>query len=168
MLEYYVESFEMEDLVEIIDESQVTSGMKADLSMKSDLKDLAKDALSREDADAANAEFAKNHQDGADPTETMMMSMYMLAAMEYFDKLEPGDVHRIALEIAMVGVTGIHPKKNYSIKSIPDKEFGGYELLAYYYVSWARAIPEKLASLGLPFSQAYEAAMQMYNAKHKK
>ena len=167
MLEYFVQSFNMEDLVEIIDESQVTAGMKADLSMKSDLKDLAEDALSEEDADVANAQFALNHQDGADPAETMMMSMYMLGAMEYFDTLEDQDVHRIALEIAMVGVTGINPKKKYSIKSIPDKEFGGYQLLAYYYVSWARAIPDKLEHLGLPFSKAYESALQMYNAKHK-
>lgn len=168
MVEYFVQSFNMEELIEIIDESQVTEGMKADLSMKNDLKDLAKDALSEEDADAANAQFALNHQDGADPTETMMMSMYMLGAMEYFDTLNPYDVHRIALEIAMVGVTGIDPKKKYSIKSIPDKEFGGYQLLAYYYVSWARAIPDKLAHLGLPFSKAYDSALQMYNAKHKK
>lgn len=168
MLEYFVESFNMEELVEIVDESQVTDGMKADLSLKGDLKNLEEDALSAEDVDAANAEFALNHQDGADPTETMMMSMYMLGAMEFFDKLEPHDVHRIALEIAMVGVTGIHPKKKYSIKSIPEKEFGGYELLAYYYVSWARAIPDKLEHIGLPFSKAYETALQMYNAKHKK
>ena len=165
MLEYFVQSFNMEDLVEIVDESQVTAGMKADLSMRSDLKDLAEDALSEEDADVANAQFALNHQDGADPTETMMMSMYMLGAMEYFDTLEPQDVHRIAIEIAMVGVTGIDPKKKYSIKSLPGKEFGGYQFLAYYYVSWARAIPEKLNALGLPFSKAYEQALQMYNAK---
>ena len=168
MLEYFVQSFNMEDLVDIINESQVTAGMKADLSMKSDLKDLAEGALSEEDADAANAQFALNHQDGADPTETMMMSMYMLGAMEHLDTLEPQDVHRIAIEIAMVGVTGINPKKKYSIKSLPGKEFGGYQFLAYYYVSWARAIPEKLDKLGLPFSKAYESALQMYNAKHKK
>ena len=158
----------MEDLVEIINESEVTAGMKADLSMKGDLQDLAEGALSEEDADVANAQFALNHQDGADATETMMMSMYMLAAMEYFDKLTGQDVHRIALEIAMVGVTGIDPKKKYSIKSVPEKEFGGYEFLAYYYVSWARAIPHMLNKLGLPFSKAYEAALQMYNAKYKK
>ena len=168
MLEYFVQSFNMEDLVEIMDESQITAGMKADLSMKSDLKDLKDEALSEDDADVANADFALRHQDGADPTETMMMSMYMLGAMEYFDTLEPQDVHRIALEIAMVGVTGISPKGKYSIKSIPDKEFGGYQFLAYYYVSWARAIPEKLEHLGLPFSKAYESALQMYNAKNDK
>jgi len=168
MVEYFVQSFNMDDLIEIIDENQVTAGMKSDLSMKSDLKDMTEDALSAEEVDVANAQFALNHQDGADPTETMMMSMYMLGAMEYFDTLDPHDVHRIALEIAMVGVKGIDPKKKYSIKSLPEKEFGGYQFLAYYYVSWARAIPDKLAHLGLPFSKAYDSALQMYNAKHKK
>lgn len=168
MLEYFVQSFNMEDLVELVDESSVTSSMKADLSLQSDLKDRGNDALSEEDVDAANAQFALNHQDGADPTETMMMSMYMLDAMEYFDTLQPHDVHRIALEIATVGVNGINPKKKYSIKSIPEKEFGGYQFLAYYYVSWARAIPQMLDKLGLPFSKAYESALQMYNTKHGK
>ena len=168
MLEYFVESFNMEDLVEIINESEVTAGMKADLSMKGDLQDLAEEAMSAEDVDVANAQFALNHQDGGDATETMMMSMYMVGAMEYFDKLTDQDVHRIALEIAMVGVTGIDPKKKYSIKSIPEKEFGGYQLLAYYYVSWARAIPHMLDKLGLPFSKAYESALELYNAKYKK
>lgn len=168
MLEYFVQSFNMEDLVEIVDEKQVTPGMKADISFSGDLKDLEDKALSEQEVDVANADFALRHQDGADPAETMMMSMYMLGAMEYFDTLEARDVHRIALEIAMVGVTGIDPKKKYSIKSIPDKEFGGYQFLAYYYVSWARAIPEKLDALGLPFTKAYESALQMYNAKNKK
>ena len=165
LVEYFVQSFNMEDLVEIVDESQVTAGMKADISFESDLKDKAEYALSEEEVADRNADFAINHQDGRDPAETMMMSMYMLGAMQYFDTLQPQDVHRIALEIAMVGVTGIDPQKKYSIKSIPGKEFGGYQLLAYYYVSWARAIPEKLKALGLPFSKAYESALQMYNAK---
>ena len=111
MMEYYIQSFNMEDLAEIVDETTITSGMKADLSLESDLKDLAEDALSEEDVDVANADFALRHQDGADPTETMMMSMYMLGAMKFFDTIEPRDVHRIALEIAMVGVTGINPNK---------------------------------------------------------
>ena len=168
MMEYFVQSLNMEDLVEIINEDQVTDGMKADISLRSDLKDKAEEALSDEDVDVANADFALRHQDGADPTETMMMTMYMLGAMEYFDTLDSQDVHRIALEIAMVGVSGISPKKKYSIKSIPNKEFGGYEFLAYYYVSWARAIPHMLEKIGLPFSKAYEAAIGMYNRKNKK
>lgn len=168
MMEYFVQSFNMEDLVELVDEQSITSGMKADLSLESDLKERGKNALPEGDVDVANAQFSLDHQDGADPTETMMMSMYMVGAMEYFDTLPLNDVHRIALEIAMVGVTGINPKKKYSIKSIPDREFGGYQFLAYYYVSWARAIPQMLEKLDLPFSTAYETALQMYNAKHGK
>lgn len=168
MMEYFVQSFGMSDLIEVVDESQVTHGMKADLSLRSDLKEKAKDALTTEEANEANAEFARNHQDGANETETMMMSMYMLAAMKYFDTLESRDVHRIAVEIATVGVSGINPKDNYTIKSMPNKTFGGFEFLAYYYVSWARAIPHMLDKLGLPFSIAYELAMQMYNTKNKK
>lgn len=168
MVEYFVQSFNMSNFIEIIDEKQVTGGMKADLSMKGDIEDLRDKALSEEEVKDANADFAIDHQDGKDPTETMMMAMYMLGAMEYFDTLEDQEVHRIAIEIAMVGVTGIHPQKKYTIKSMPDKEFGGYQLLAWYYVSWARAIPEKLNSLGLPFSKAYESAMEMYNAKNNK
>jgi hypothetical protein len=168
MMEYFVQSFNMEDLVEIIDESEVSNQMKANLSMQDDLKELRNNVLSEEEVDVANADFALRHQDGADPTETMMMSMYMLGAMEYFDTLDHRDVHRIAIEIAMVGVSGISPKGKYSIKSMPDKEFVGYQFLAWYYVSWAYAIPEKLKTLGLPFDKAYENALQMYNAKHGK
>ena len=168
MLEYFVESFNMEDLIEIVNESNVTNSMKADLSLESDLKEKGKEAPSPDDAAIANLEFAVKHKDGADPTETMMMAMYMLDAMEYFDTLEPRDVHRIALEIATVGVTGINPKGTYSIKSIPNKEFGGYQFLAYYYVSWSRAIPQMVDKLGLPFKKAYENAISLYNAKHGK
>ncbi len=168
MLEYFVQSLQMEDFVELMDESDMTSGMKADVSLASDLEKLVDEALPEEEVDVANAQFALDHQDGADPGETMMMTMYMLGAMEYFDTLEAQDVHRIALEIATVGVTGINPKKSYSIKSIPDKEFGGYQFLAYYYVSWARAIPHVLDKLGLPFTKAYENAIVLYNAKHGK
>ncbi len=166
MMEYFVQSLDMEDLIDIRDESEITNRYQKPI-LSDDVEDLKQQALSEEDVDVANADFALKHQDGANPAETMMMTMYMLGAMEYFDTLDPQDVHRIAIEIAMVGVTGIHPEKKYSIKSIPDKEFGGYELLAYYYVSWARAIPEKLDDLGLPFSKAYESALQMYNAKHE-
>ena len=125
-------------------------------------------APSEEDVDVKNAQFALDHQDGADPMETMMMSMYMLSAMQYFDKLTHDDVKKIAFEIATVGISGISPKKKYSIKSIPDKDFGGYEFLAYYYVSWAREFPDALDKIGLPFTKAYETALEMYKAKRNK
>lgn len=98
---------------------------------------------------------------------TMMMSMYMLGALEYFDGMDKMDIKKIAFEIAMIGTTGISPdkKSGYKVPSIPGKDFGGYQLLAYYYVSWALAIPEMLASLNLPFDNAWAAAQQMWKKK---
>jgi len=91
-----------------------------------------------------------------------------LSAMQYFDKLTHDDVKRIAVEIATVGISGISPDKKYSIKAIADKEFGGYEFLAYYYVSWAREFPDALDKIGLPFNKAYETALEMYKSKNNK
>ncbi|MCQ2258227.1 MAG: tetratricopeptide repeat protein [Bacteroidaceae bacterium] len=114
-----------------------------------------------------NDTFRENHQDGKDATETMMMAMYMLDAMKYFEGKPHDDVLRSALEIATVGINGISPSgSGYKVQSIPNREFGGYEFLAYYYVSWAKALPEKLNSLGLPFKEAYKTAQQMYNSKN--
>lgn len=67
----------------------------------------------------------------------------------------------------MVGVNGIHSANKYKLKTIPDKEFSGYELLAWYYVSWAIAIPEMLDQLDLPFAKAYETALSMYKSGKK-
>ena len=47
-----------------------------------------------------------------------------------------------------------------------DKEFGGYQFLAYYYVSLARTSPEILKRLGLPFDKAYEKALALYRNTH--
>lgn len=109
-------------------------------------------------------QFLENQ--GKDATENMMMSMYMLGAMQEMDNFSFTKVRNIAMEIAMVGVNGINPNNNgYKIPSLGSREFGGYEFLAWYYVSWARAIPEKLSALRLPFAEAYEAALQLYNKK---
>ena len=51
------------------------------------------------------------------------------------------------------------------INAIPNKEFGGYEFLAYYYVSWALAVPDKVDSLGLPFKSAYQSARKLFESK---
>jgi hypothetical protein len=136
------------------------------MSMKNqaeEMSDLAEArTMSDDDIDAANADFSLRHQDGADETQTMMMGMYMLGAMKYFDTISTKKVGEIAFEIAKVGITGISPDKKYTLTTIQNKTFGGWELLAYYYVSWARAYPNMLDKLQLPFNKAYELALQMY------
>ena len=167
MMEYFVQSFNMEDYQEIVDENTlIKKDAHDDDTLYDEIDKRLADAPSEEDIDVSNAQFALDHQDGADPMETMMMSMYMLSAMQYFDKISHDDVKKIAFEIATVGINGISPKKKYSIKSIADKEFGGYEFLAYYYVSWAREFPDALDKIGLPFNKAYETALEMYKSKN--
>lgn len=167
MMEYFTQSFNMDKFLEIVDENRLMKkDIQKDYTLYDEIDRRLAEAPSEEDVDVSNAQFALDHQDGADPMETMMMSMYMLSAMQYFDKLSHDEVKKIAFEIATVGINGISPDKKYSIKSIPDKEFGGYEFLAYYYVSWAREFPDALDKIGLPFNKAYETALEMYKSKN--
>jgi hypothetical protein len=48
------------------------------------------------------------------------------------------------------------------VGSIPHKTFSGYHLLAYYYVSFALAVPERLELLDLPYKNEYEMALTMH------
>lgn len=162
MLEYFVETLKMDDLLELQDETAYANALGG-VSY-----DIPEENLSDEDIDVENAKFALEHQDGADDTETQMMAMYMVGAMEKFDKMTRQEVQAIAFEIATVGMAGINPKGTYSIKSVPGKEFGGYQFLAWYYVSIARVMPEMLSKLGLPYDKAYEVALGIYNSSNGK
>ncbi|TLU50825.1 MAG: hypothetical protein FDX12_09435 [Chlorobium sp.] len=72
------------------------------------------------------------------------------------------DINAIAIEIALLVQAGISLEKvGYTVKQIAGKAFSGYQLLAYYYVSWAQAFPEQLADLQLQFEKEYEFALEM-------
>ena len=157
MLEYFVQALHMEEFVELQNEAAYASAV---------WDNVPEEQPSDEDIDVENAKFALEHQDGADELETRMMSMYMLGAMETFDKMPLQKVRNIAMEMATVSMSGINPKGKYSIASMPGKEFGGYQFLAYYYVSLARTSPEILKRLGLPFDKAYENALALYRNTH--
>ena len=99
------------------------------------------------EADKKQDQFNETHNPAnADPVITVMMSSYMVGALEYFEGLLPEDIEKIAFECALVGQNGISPaqKSGYKLKNVPGKDFSGYELLAYYYVSWAISHPEML------------------------
>lgn len=163
LMEYFAENLGLDKFFTIVNEMHFN-----DITLP-DKEDLPLEATDPEIGKAQNETFQELHPDGGDPVETMMMSMYMLGALKELKAMPEDNVHRIALEIAMVGMTGINPKnKGYKINALPGREFGGYEFLAYYYVSWAIAIPEKVNDLALPFRQAYLAALDMYNAQNDK
>lgn len=177
LVEYFMDSFHMNDMMsmkplnEYLDDSyerMEKTKMMRDAALGEDAPEGGNsfDGLTAEQKKKQDTFYAEN-KDGEDPMKTMMMSMYMLGALEYFDGMDKMDIKKIAFEIAMIGTTGISPdkKSGYKVPSIPGKDFGGYQLLAYYYVSWALAIPEMLASLNLPFDNAWAAAQQMWKKK---
>ncbi|QBN20557.1 hypothetical protein E1750_01975 [Flavobacterium nackdongense] len=71
-------------------------------------------------------------------------------------------IKKIAFEIAMIGQQGIDVTiDNYIVGSIPNKRFSGYQLLSFYYVSWALAVPEHVGELGLDYEEEFEMAVKM-------
>lgn len=89
----------------------------------------------------------------------MAVAMYMAGALQKLSKLPKNVVKQIAFEFATLGMTGIHPEKEgYTVPSFKDVSFTGYKALAYYYVSWAIALPEMVKELQMPFDKEYDLA----------
>lgn len=102
-------------------------------------------------------ELFQKHQE--DIGTNMAVVMFMVDALKYFKDKPLEVIKQTALEIAMLGTMGIDPnKKEYIISSIADKRFSGNQVLAYYYVSWAIAMPEQVQHLGLDFKKEFEMA----------
>lgn len=92
----------------------------------------------------------------------MAVVMFMVDALQFFKTQTDEDIKKIAVEIALLGTQGIRPgDKGYRVNSIPEKEFSGYHLLAYYYVSWAQIFSEMLSQLNLPYDKEYAMALQL-------
>lgn len=93
----------------------------------------------------------------------MAVVMFMVDALQFFDGMPEEETKKIAYEIANQGTQGYRPDKDdYRISSIKGKTFSGYHILAYYYVSWALAIPEMLSQLQLPYDDEYKLALTMH------
>ena len=127
------------------------------------LEEIEQDPYGLNDADPAGErqmkKFIESHSTGE---VNMAVCMYMVGALEYFSKLSVNEVKAIAYEIAALGVNGIDPKKEgYSVPLLPAKKMSGYQVLAYYYISFALALPEMLGALGMPFDQEFNLAKQM-------
>ena len=109
---------------------------------------------------ASLAKFYENFGDGKSDSELMVLGMYKVLREVRIMPLEA--VRAIALEIALLGANGISPSKKYNLRSMPNRhDIMGSEILAYYYVTWAKVFPDKLDMIGLPYKKAYESAVAM-------
>ena len=162
LMNYFIESLDCEELLSMMNEKEVAQYGQSHKGYNTE------EPVSQTEREQSNADFKKQHATGKDQARDFMMSMYMVGALEFFEGMPMDEIRRIAFEIAMVGMRGISPEKSgYQVSSIPGKVFGGYQFLAYYYVSWALFEPEKVDQLGLPYRSIYEAAREIYNRKHQ-
>ncbi len=107
--------------------------------------------------------FTKAHENS---DTNMSVVMYMVDALQFFKDIPIDQIKGIAMEIATQGTLGFSPEKqNYRVSQIPGKLFSGYQILAYYYVSWTIAMPDAVGMLGLNFGREYEIAKNMTNLK---
>ena len=121
--------------------------------------DLPGNSDSVNPADKKMQLFTEAHQ-GKDIN--MAVTRFMVEALHYFKNLEDLEIKSIAIQIGMMCADGITPEaEGYTVPIIAGKTFTGYQVLAYYYVSWAKAFPEYLQQLQLPFDKEYEFAQEM-------
>jgi tetratricopeptide (TPR) repeat protein len=165
LVQHWAEDLELDGFFELADEKTYRSKTQASTKAPEDfLQEIEEDPMQLNDLDEFETEELRKFKEqhfGKDIN--MAVAMYMVGAMEHFKGMEKEKIRDIAFEIAMLGRSGISPeKKGYKLNKIPGKVFSGYKLLAYYYVSWAVAIPEMLQELQMPFEKEYELAKTLY------
>lgn len=87
--------------------------------------------------------------------------MYIAGALQTFKKVGPKKRHEIAVEIALLGRSGLDindPADKYKLKSLPGK-FTGLHLLAIMFAAFRQIDPTM--ETGADFGAEYEAALQM-------
>jgi hypothetical protein len=95
----------------------------------------------------------------ADVKINMAIFLHMVDAIKFFRKLDDPRIQEIAMELAILGNTGIDPnKQGYKVSFQKEKGFSGQKVLAYMYVSIALSLPDLLAELKMPFEKEYDLA----------
>lgn len=165
LVQHWGEDLELDRYFELLDENAYLSKDKSSSKSPKDVLDqIEKDPYHQEELESEEQEeLEKFKQQHSGKDINMAVAMYMVGALNYFKNKTKDKVKEIAFEIAMVGRSGINPdKKGYKLNKIPNTTFSGYKLLAYYYVSWAIAMPEMLKELQLPFEKEFVLAQSLF------
>ena len=163
MVQNWADDLKLNQFFELIGENQYRQRGNIDTF----IDDLNKDPFGSEEKDPIKEKkmetfLEKQKEIGLN----MAVVMFMGGALQFFEDKNKDEIKKIAFEIAMQGTQGYDPNvKNYKLSSIPNKDFSGYQILAYYYVSWSIAIPEMLSQLQLPFEEEYKLALTMFKPK---
>jgi tetratricopeptide (TPR) repeat protein len=112
-------------------------------------------------------QVSKNRIDySKEPAGQAAVTMYCLSALQHFEGMELAEIQKVGFEIGLLGRQGINPSnhdKKYTLKSIPDKEFTGLQLLAYMYSAFQ--VIDPFLDIGLEFKKEYEEAKKLYEKR---
>ncbi len=160
MVLHWAEDLNLDKNFELIDENEYRT-KRTDIDNL--LSSIEKDPYDIEsNSPYKDRQMDKFLQSQSDIGTNMAVVMFMVDALQYFDAMPKETIKKIAIEIAMQGREGYHPdKKDYTISSMPNKQFSGYQILSYYYVSWALSMPDAVDKLGLNYEEEYEIARKM-------
>lgn len=163
LIQHWADDLKLSDYFELIGENQYRKRSNIDDFME----DLNENPFGSEEKDPIKEQKMKTFLESQEEIGlNMAVVMFMGGALQFFEDKSKEEIKKIAFEIAMQGTQGYDPNiKNYKISSIPNKTFSGYQILAYYYVSWSIAIPEMLGQLQLPFDEEYKLALTMFKPK---
>lgn len=160
ILQHWADDLGLSDYFELVDENEHNKS-KDDIdellgSIEKDPYGLLKDDP---ELDKETKDFILKHK-----SDDLNMSVvfHMVGALGFFNNMSKDKIKEIAFEIAMLGRLGFNENENnYRVNSIPNKSFTMYQILSYYYVSWALSIPEMLSQIQLPFDKEFELAKKV-------
>jgi len=161
LISNWANDLKVDEYFELVSEKGYHKRKDVDTILK-DIETLEEDEIELDEV-KSQAEFkVAREEEGVN----MAVVMYMVDALQFFKDKTQDEIKTLAYEIAMLGRTGIDPKKqDYRLSFKKGKKISGYQVLAYYYVSWALAIPEMLNELQMGFEKEFEMANQMFSDK---
>lgn len=141
LVQHWAEDLKLDSYFELVPEDEHRRKSIDDI-----LSEIENDPFGLETRDPSKERKMKKFLDSHKSSEiNHEVSMYMVGAIDFFRPMAKPKVKELAFEFATLGMSGIDPKKDgYSIQSIKNKSFTGYQALAYYYVSWATAQQQSL------------------------
>lgn len=162
----WAEDLQLNQNFELVDELQYRSKR---LDFDNLLDAIEKDPYDLDSNDPyKQREMEKFQKSQANIKLNSAVMMYMAEALKHFAEMPQEAIQKVAFEIATQGTQGFSTEKaDYRISSISGKTFSGYHILAYYYVSWALAMPEMLSQLQLPYDEEYKMALSIHKPSNQ-
>jgi len=161
LLQHWADDLNLSDYFQLVDETEFHSENAAEKSMQNLFEKINMHASeSANDKETEMRRFLASQQANGTNADVVI---FMVEALNYFEKLPVETIKTVAVKIALQGAQGYDPLKQYTLDAFPGKVFSGYQILAYYYVSFALVLPDVLMELKLPYHEEYLLAKGMRN-----